>query len=175
MYSVEIEEWKHALHNAYFFNDRRLIWSMGINPSYDVKTWIKTHENECREKYIQWYFETKLQSLQRLQSLQSLQTSYDQVEIQPDSIVYCDPPYQDTAQYITGNFDNTAFWNWCRQQTELVVVSEYAAPDDFECVAVFNRRSKLQGGTVAIGCKSERLFIHKNKLHIFNKQKLFNL
>ena len=264
MYSVEVEEWKHAIHNAYFFDDRQLLWTMGIKPTGDLQTWLKTHENECKEKYTQWYYESKkmlvptdedrrkaeellnatkaqaldmlqnaykesglrpkdindhtetqmflhwftpsqwqfptpemyaklceimpalppaksyeyvyltqrLQSLQRLQRLQRLEISYDQVEILPNSVIYCDPPYQGTAEYITGTFNHAAFWEWCRQQKELVCVSEYTAPDDFICVAKFTRKSKLQGGMKQIGTNIERLFVHKNQLHLYNKNKL---
>lgn len=292
MYSVEIEEWKHALYNAYILNDMRLLWSMGINPQGDTRQWIREHEEECLSKYIQWYFERKsmpvptdedrskaeelinatkadaldilqkayresglkpkqinehthtvmfghwftpcqwqlptpdmyrklceimptipsadsyeyvyikqrmqrlqnlqlfesmqrLQSLQRLQnmqnlqslqSLQSLQKSYDEVHIEENSVIYCDPPYNNTAQYVTGDFDTNAFFEWCRKQTELVVVSEYDAPDDFQCVAILNRRSKLQGGTKGKGDgKAERLFVRRNQIYMFNRQKLFNI
>ena len=268
MYSVEIEELKHALHNAYILNDMRLLWSMGINPQGNTMQWIREHEKECLDKYIQWYFESKsmpvptdedrrkteellnatkaealkmlqkayresglkpkqvnehtqtfmfshwftssqwqfptpdmyrllceimptlpsaesyeyvyitqrLQSLQSLQRLQRLQKSYDDIHIEDNSIIYCDPPYSNTAQYVTGDFDSNAFFEWCRKQKELVVVSEYEAPDDFQCVANFNRRSKLQGGTKGKGCgNTERLFVRRNQINLFNMQKLFNI
>ena len=48
----------------------------------------------------------------------------------------CDPPYQGTTGYKTGAFDHGKFFNWCRDQAKknVVFVSEYNAPDDFECV-----------------------------------------
>ena len=307
MYSAEIEEWKHALHNAYILNDMRLLWDMGINPQGDTRNWIIENEKECLDKYIQWYFESKsmpvptdedrrkteellnatksealdmlqkayresglkpkqinehthtfmfshwftpcqwqfpipemyrllceimptiprsesyeyvdiaqrlqrqqrlqslqnlqllesmqrlqslqsLESLQRLQSLQSMQSmqsmqrlqsmqkSYDDIHIEDNSIIYCDPPYSNTAQYVIGDFDSNAFFDWCRKQKELVVVSEYDAPEDFQCVAIFNRRSKLQGGTKGKGNgNAERLFVRRNQINMFNMQKLFNI
>ena len=288
MYSVVVEEWKYALHNTYFFGDMQLLWAMGINPTGDTRKWLKTHENECKDKYIRWYFESKsmpvptdedrqnteqllnatkaqaleflqrafrvsglrpkdineytgtqmfghwftpcqwqfptpdmyaklceiiptlpsansyeyvyltqrlqrlqslqrlqrlqrlqsLQSLQRLQSLQGLQglqKSYDQVEIQPNSVIYCDPPYQGTAQYITGSFGHANFWTWCRQQRELVVVSEYNAPDDFVQVAKFTHKSKLQGGMKNVGTNTEQLFVRRDQLHLLHNGKLFAL
>ena len=68
------------------------------------------------------------------------------------------------------------FFEWCRKQKELVVVSEYEAPDDFQCVANFNRRSKLQGGTNGKrDGKAERLFVRRNQMNMFNKQKIFKI
>ena len=289
MYSNEIEEWKHSLHNAYILHDMRLLWSMGINPNGDTNKWVRDNEKECLSKYIQWYFDSKsipvptdedmrkaeellnatksdaldilqkayrgsglkpkqinehtqtvmfshwftacqwqlptpdmfrklceimptlpsadsyeyvyikqrmqrlrsmqllesmqrlqrlrnLQSLQSLQSMQSLQKSYDEIHIEENSVIYCDPPYNNTAQYVTGDFDNNAFFDWCRKQKELVVVSEYEAPDDFQCVAIFNRRSKFQGGIKGKGDgKAERLFVRRNQMDMLNKQKIFNI
>jgi len=63
--------------------------------------------------------------------------SYFDLEIPPNSIIYCDPPYQGTTNYATGYFDHESFWNWCNQKViegHIVFVSEYSAPDDWECV-----------------------------------------
>lgn len=48
----------------------------------------------------------------------------------------CDPPYEGTTSYKTGTFDHAKFWDWCRKmgKKNSVFVSEYNAPDDFECV-----------------------------------------
>lgn len=53
-----------------------------------------------------------------------------------NAVVYCDPPYYGTTKYSTGNFDYNSFWEWCRKMSEnnYVFVSEYNAPDDFECI-----------------------------------------
>lgn len=53
-----------------------------------------------------------------------------------NALIYVDPPYQGTTKYETGDFDYVSFWNWCRKMSinNKVFVSEYNAPDDFECV-----------------------------------------
>lgn len=52
--------------------------------------------------------------------------------------IYCDIPYKGTKQYSTSkDFDHEKFWQWCREMSKkghTVYVSEYNAPDDFECV-----------------------------------------
>lgn len=47
-----------------------------------------------------------------------------------DSLIYCDPPYQNTSGYKTGDFDSEEFFEWCRAQAKdnIVFVSEYSAP-----------------------------------------------
>ena len=60
-------------------------------------------------------------------------------------IIYCDPPYSQYSDYYeeSGNgdrsrikFDHEAFWDWCREMAKdnIVFVSEYSAPSDFEVV-----------------------------------------
>ena len=53
-----------------------------------------------------------------------------------NALIYCDPPYQDTTKYATETFDHEEFWNWCREMSEhnKIFVSEYNAPDDFDCI-----------------------------------------
>jgi site-specific DNA-adenine methylase len=91
----------------------------------------------------------QLESLERIQQIQQIQQfeisnlDYRDVEIVPNSVIYCDPPYAGTAKYKEGNFNHEAFWQWCREQRNPVFVSEYNAPDDFEVVAEFKHRSIL--------------------------------
>lgn len=63
---------------------------------------------------------------------------YSIMEIPENSVIYCDIPYEGTKQYSTSiNFDYERFWQWCRDMSEkghTVLVSEYNAPEDFECI-----------------------------------------
>jgi len=52
-------------------------------------------------------------------------------------LIYCDPPYQGTTNYgAFSGFNHNLFWQTMRSWSEnnTVVISEYAAPDDFVCV-----------------------------------------
>lgn len=51
-------------------------------------------------------------------------------------VIYCDPPYRDTTKYSTDDFPYEEFYDWCREMSEnnIVLVSEYSMPDDFQCV-----------------------------------------
>lgn len=90
--------------------------------------------------------------------------SYDEIELEPNSIIYCDPPY-DTATKYSNNFDHEKFWQWCRNCVEnghKVFVSEYEAPDDFVCIWQKEINSSLTQNT---GAKKgvEKLFIHQSQ------------
>ena len=82
----------------------------------------------------------------------------------PRMVIYCDPPYAGTLGYKgTDDFDHAAFWQWAEDQTRtgaLVVVSEYSAPDGWQCVAEFDHMMSVASPerrkqTV------ERIFVHK--------------
>ena len=51
-------------------------------------------------------------------------------------LIYCDPPYERTQGYSTGDFNNELFWNTMREwsKTNIVFISEQTAPDDFDIV-----------------------------------------
>ena len=79
-----------------------------------------------------------VEALQRLEcNFTNLDFRYFPFQILTDNdFVYCDPPYQGTTKYATDSFDYDTFWDWCRKMSNdnYVFVSEYNAPDDFECI-----------------------------------------
>lgn len=63
-------------------------------------------------------------------------SNYQRLQIPPNSIIYCDPPYEGTTGY-KDKFNHSEFWDWCREKHKeghAVFVSEYNAPEDFECI-----------------------------------------
>lgn len=62
-----------------------------------------------------------------------------------NSLIYCDPPYNSTTKYdAIGEFDTNEFWDIMRMwsKNNRVFISEYNAPEDFECV--WKQRNKLR-------------------------------
>lgn len=93
--------------------------------------------------------------------------SYNELPLPLNSVIYCDPPYKNTAQYKgVENFNHDAFWQWCRDcvnEGHKVFVSEYQAPDDFICVWQKEIVSSLTKNT---GAKKgvEKLFVHRSQV-----------
>lgn len=91
--------------------------------------------------------------------------NYWELEIPPNSIIYCDPPYQKTTKYHNEeSFDHTKFWNWCRKmvkQGHKVFVSEYSAPIDWVCIWKKDVVTGLDVKTTKID--TEKLFIHESQ------------
>ena len=140
LYSKELEPWKRALHYARVFRDYSKLAEFGINSDGSQKD-ILTHHEEYKEKYIIWLLSQgsklsqinlygQLESLQRLQSLPITQKSYENVEIKPNSVIYCDIPYENTRGYVSGEFNYKKFYDWACNQNEPVFISSYNISDE---------------------------------------------
>jgi DNA adenine methylase len=71
-----------------------------------------------------------------LQNIIFIASPYQYLDIPQKSIIYCDPPYENTTKYKDG-FNHAEFWSWAREKSlegHSVFISEYSAPKDFICV-----------------------------------------
>ena len=80
------------------------------------------------------------------------------------ALIYCDPPYSETTQpYGTGDFNTEEFWdvmrNWSKNND--VYISEYVAPDDFECVLEIQTKTDIRNGNNQLDKRVEKLFKYK--------------
>ena len=109
-----------------------------------------------------------LEALERLQSLQMFTKSYDEVPIKENSIVYCDIPYENTAEYVNDGFNHKKFYDWAYNQKELVIISSYEVSDDrFQRVVNLKKSGSLKGGSTG-KTLNEGLFIAKNKKELWD-------
>ena len=110
----------------------------------------------------------QLEQLERLQELERLDdktscltittNDYIEVEILPDSVVYCDIPYQGTAEY-QHEFDHKAFFDWASSCDFPVYISEYNIDDSrFKLVYEIDKLSLLDNSKNKKAVKSEKLY-----------------
>ena len=102
-----------------------------------------------------------LESLERLQSLESLPGAltahsgdYREMRFDEPGIIYCDPPYKDTADkskdYADTSFDAEAFYSWCEAQKLSVYISEYQMPEDrFVCIVEWDKVTRMAAKTTS--------------------------
>ena len=97
-----------------------------------VKTKVGTYRN---------YYDEAIRNIQKqvpkIIDVEFKHKDYSEFTNVKNALIYCDIPYQGTTQYGTcKNFDYDYFWNWARQMSKdnIVLVSEYNAPNDFECI-----------------------------------------
>lgn len=89
--------------------------------------------------------------------------SYQDLVIPPNSLIYCDPPYEGFTGY-RDKFNHPIFWQWCRDKVNeghTVFVSENKAPDDFICIKEVQRKTHLNNNNSPSVSSMERLFAYK--------------
>ncbi len=92
--------------------------------------------NRTTKSYCRQSKNNMLKQSENLKDVVFLSSSYSDLSIPPNSIIYCDPPYEGVTGY-KDKFNHADFWQWCRDKSKeghTVFVSEYNAPDDFECI-----------------------------------------
>lgn len=147
-------------------HDARLVGWAGIGCSYSGK-WFGGYAGTVQTRggvrdYIAEAVANALKQAKGLAGCQFTSGSYDKMDIPPNSIIYCDPPYANTTGYAD-QFDNAAFWSWCDRMVAAghrVFVSEYVAPPNWACVWEKRAASSLSANGKSGGSKIsvERLF-----------------
>ena len=88
-------------------------------------------KNFCCSNNVVRHITQSLESINNGVLLSNL--SYEEVPIENDSVIYCDPPYKNTNTYLD-EFNHEKFYEWLRdyrKKNQQVFISEYQMPDDF--------------------------------------------
>ena len=119
--------------------DKCLVGYVGSQLTFGA-TWFGTYRRDKvgKRNYSDEAKRNVLKQAPRLKDVDFYNLNYQDLEIPPNSLIYCDPPYEGTFGYEKGKtFDHNIFWQWCRDKAKeghTVFVSEYNAPDDFKCI-----------------------------------------
>ena len=115
----------------------------------------RDHSNESVRNIL-----NQLPNIQDVKFASKNYLDFDKTKMK-DCVIYCDPPYQDATKYKSNDFDYNVFWDWVRELSENnhVFVSEYNAPDDFECV--WSKKVTTSLKVEEHEERVEKLFIHK--------------
>ena len=188
-YAKDIEQFKKALHYSIVFNDNSL-----LNQMIDLKDFKYDISNDaCKRRLQLRKFISKqiilesIQQLERLQSLEQLERlqslkglniiltnkSYNEIEFEKDSVIYCDPPYLKVIKkkrYNNSDFNHNSFYDWARKQNN-IFISEYTMPDDFEVVYQKEKTCclGLNNNTKTV----EKLFVNMGYESVYTQMNLF--
>jgi len=117
---------------------KHLVGFVGFGCSFGGKWFGGYAQDKEQRNYCAASKRSVLKQAANLKDVVIENKNYWEITIPPNSIVYCDPPYENTTKYKTKNpFDHARFWDWVRvtaKEGHTVFVSEYNAPVDFECV-----------------------------------------
>ena len=212
LYSKDIEPMKKAAHYAIIFGDFSYFREWNKEVSDKVESALKSIslserqkrrltlcrivKNICKSKIQIESLERlqrlqSLESLERLQRLQSLESyinsssqDYSEIKIKPNSVIYCDIPYEATETYFKQKFDYSRFYDWCCKQTEPLFISSYNISDPrFKCINEFEHRSTLDVKSnnkvtervyMPITEATERFISNKKRKTVFTADDMFS-
>ena len=160
---IDLKDFKYRSNNP---SERRLEFQRFLTVLLNENKLEETVcKNFCCSNNVVTHITQSLESLERLQSLESINNgvllsnlSYEQVPIENESVIYCDPPYKDTNTYLD-EFNHEKFYEWlrdCRKKNQQVFISEYQMPDDFFEVYYTERQEIMS--TTQNTHKFEKLF-----------------
>lgn len=131
--TINEQEYNHIKNNKNLYPDY-LIGFVGIALTFG-STWFGTYaRNKRGTNYAMEGRKNLLKQIKQLKGCIFKSTSYNELEIPENSIIYCDPPYKNTTGY-KDTFNHDEFYKWCRKMKEkghTIFVSEYEMPSDFK-------------------------------------------
>ena len=186
LFAEDVEPLKHMAHDLIVFgkksNELEKICP-GINEAVksrdihsrrmDFCAFVRRRKNRCDQEQLQQL--ERLQRLQQLEQLNRLQQleqlnrleqlelsnmSYLDYEYREGDIVYCDPPYEGTADYGS-SFDFKEFYDWAISRPYQIWFSSYKISDTrFKLVYAKRIRGTLAGSDGAV-YNFERIYTNK--------------
>lgn len=161
--SYSEEEYKDISKNKEKY-PKYLVGYVGFNVSYAGKFFGGFARNKDRSRnYSEEAYNNITKQIPNIKDIIFYNKNYNDFPIPKNSIIYCDPPYENTTKYGgTDKFNHLEFWEWCRikvKEGHQVFISEYNAPEDFVCIwskKVSSSVDQNTGGKTNI----EKLFIH---------------
>ena len=152
------EEYNYIRNNK--DEDKPLTGFVGIGCSYSGKWFGGYARNKTGRNYCLNAHNSILKQLNEIRDINFSCKDYKELEFE-GCLIYCDPPYKDTTKYpIIGEFNTEEFWNimreWSKKNT--VIISEYKAPDDFECIKEINTKTDIRNRSGKRENRVERLF-----------------
>ena len=125
----------------------------GNNPKYK-----KTPFNQSRNNIIK-------QSV-NLKDIKFECKDYKELDNLSGYVIYCDSPYKNTTGY-NSSFNHVHYYKWLRKISleNIVLISEYDMPDDFECIWSKKVKVNIDSNKKENDNKNnriEKLFVYKN-------------
>ena len=185
LFGKDVEPYKKSMHDFVVFGIKDDFIKQNMN---DIDKYITPKITDIVKrrlllrKYIKLKFNKRadLQHLQQLQQLEQLEQlerleincgSYEEYVYQDGDVVYCDPPYEGTADYNECLFDFKGFYDWVDSRPYPVYFSSYNNISDkrFKIIYALGKVSLMKGGGRGKKNKNyECLYCNKAALELLN-------
>lgn len=147
-----------------------LVAVAGILATYNAK-WFGGYAKITKTKAgtIRNYYDESKRNVEKqipkLKNVKFYHREYDYYnnENTKNTLIYCDPPYANSTGY-KDKFNHERYWNWARvlSKNNIVICSEYNAPDDFECI--YEKGLTTTMDNASRKKNTEKLFILKERV-----------
>lgn len=117
--------------------DPELVAFVGFLCSFGAKWWGGYAHNNSKKNYALEAKNSLMKQRKNIEDVDFICGDYKNMDIPPNSLIYCDPPYKHTQKYPNGEFNHDLFYQWCRDRVReghRVFISEYSMPEDFKCI-----------------------------------------
>ena len=154
----------HAIKSDPQLYPAELVGFVGFLCSFGGKWWGGYAKNTAGTNYAERGSRCLIKQSEKLRGIDFRCGSYLEMVIPDNSLIYCDPPYANTTRY-KDRFDHDIFWDWCREKNKeghTVFISEYSAPDDFDCIKEVNHKTILNRNSQ--DARVEKLFRYKKEV-----------
>ena len=112
------------------------------------------------------YYNEAIRNIQKqvpkIMDVEFIHSDYEELEFDK-CLIYCDPPYESSSyEMYKDKFDHIKYWDKVREwsKTNIVLCSEYSAPDDFICI--FEKQLTTTFDNKQRKKDTEKLFIHNS-------------
>ena len=151
--------------------DEWYVGLVGFCGSFSAKFWGGYATNGNNLKYRKTPFnESRNNIIKQSVNLKDIKfecKDYKDLDNLSGYVIYCDPPYKNKLGYQS-KFNHEEFYEWVRKMSanNIVLVSEYELPDDFECIwkkdilCQVSRQNKVKSNND--NKRTEKLFMYKN-------------
>lgn len=160
---ISEETWYNVKNNKDNYEDHFVAYC-GICLSFG-SVWFCTYARDAKgnRNYAEEAYRNLLKQAPKLKGIVFKNTSYLDLFIPEESIIYCDPPYAGTDKYRGfDQINHEVFWDWVRSQVNQdhkVFISEFTAPEDF--VEIWQMKISTAIAEKALGKNiTEKLFVH---------------
>lgn len=120
------------------------------------------NEDHIREAYNG--LKKQVESFKFLKETKFIYSSYQNIDLDKNDIVYCDPPYFNTKKYES-DFNHKEFYEWLlatHKNVKSLYISEYWMPDNFKCIWQMEKKDGLgRKKRSKQNTKIEKLFVVK--------------
>lgn len=158
--NVSLEMYKHVEADPCAY-EPPLVGFVGFLCSWGGRWFNSYAQDKAGTNYAERGSRLLNKQAQKFKDVQFTCMDYLRMDIPEKSLVYCDPPYQFAGGYKF-KIDHFIFWEWCKwlgRKGHTVFISEYSAPDDFECVMTIEHCCRFRGGKPVP--RIEKLFRYK--------------